>query len=44
MVSPGDSTKFFKINVLKYAKYGIDEVSIFENYDLLVKEKSISNK
>ena len=42
----GNSTKFFKIffwDVLK-TKYRINVVSIFQNHEFFLKEKSISNK
>ena len=46
VVSIGNSTKMFKLHFLKFAKnkYRINVVSILQNHDLLVKEKSISNK
>ena len=47
VVLMGNSTKFLRINCLKCAndiKHQINVVSIFQNHDLLVNEKSISNK
>ena len=42
----GNSSKFFMIHFLRCViiKYRINIVSIFQKHDLLVKEKSMSNK
>ena len=46
VVLMGNTTKFFQINFLNLQKikYHINVVSIFKIHDLLVKEKSLSNK
>ena len=46
VVLMGNSTRFFKIHFwnVQRIKYRINVVSIFQNHDLLVKEKSIWNK